>query len=81
MWNIEIVDEECWRWRINQRSNDEHILIFNLHMNNKFVNNNYKSEGFRMHRSKDGMVRVLAKSTKVFAQSSKVFAQSSKLLA
>jgi hypothetical protein len=50
-------------------------------MNNKFVNNNYKSEGFRMHRSKDGMVRVLAKSTKVFAQSSKVFAQSSKLLA
>jgi hypothetical protein len=29
------------------------ILIFNLHMTNKFVNNNYRSEGFVMQRSED----------------------------
>ncbi len=31
------------------------ILIFNLQMNNKFVNNNPKSEGFGMQRSKDDL--------------------------
>ncbi len=43
------------------------ISIFDLHMTNKFVNNNYRSEGFGIQRSKDDMLRVSAQSTKIFA--------------
>jgi hypothetical protein len=44
------------------------ILIFDLHMTNKSVNNNYKSEGFGIQRSKDDMSRVSTESAKVFTQ-------------
>jgi hypothetical protein len=44
------------------------ILIFDLHMINKYVNNNYKSEGFGIQRSKDDMSRVSTESAKVFTQ-------------
>jgi len=50
-------------------------------MNNKFVNNNWKSEGFGMQKSKDDMSRILVKSVTIFTQSLRIFAQSSKLLA
>jgi hypothetical protein len=44
------------------------ILIFDLHMTNKSVKNNYKSEGFGIQRSKDDMSRVSTESAKVFTQ-------------
>jgi len=50
-------------------------------MNNKYVNNNYKSEGFGMQRSKDDMSGILVESLIVFAKSSRVFAQSLELFA
>jgi hypothetical protein len=49
-------------------------------MNNKFVSNNCKNEGFGIQRSKDDMSGVLAESTTVFAQSLGVFTQSLDLL-
>jgi hypothetical protein len=57
------------------------ILIFDLQMINKSVNNNYRSEGFGMQRSKDDLSWVLAESIKIFTQSLGVFTQSSYLLA
>jgi hypothetical protein len=42
------------------------ILVFDLHMTNKFVSNNYKSEGFGIQRSKDDLLGVSAESIKVF---------------
>jgi hypothetical protein len=42
------------------------ILIFDLHMINKFVSNNYKSEGFGMHISEDDLSKILVKSTITF---------------
>jgi len=42
------------------------ILIFNLQMTNKSMNNNYKSDGFEIQRSKDDLLRVLGESTWVF---------------
>jgi hypothetical protein len=44
------------------------LFIFDLYMNN-----NCKSVGFGMHRSKDDMSCVLAKSMVVFVQSSRIF--------
>ncbi len=40
------------------------ILIFNLHMTNKFMNNNYKNEGFGMQKSEDDLSRVLTEINK-----------------
>jgi hypothetical protein len=37
------------------------ILIFDLQMNNKSMNNNYKSERFGMQKSKNDMLGVSAK--------------------
>ncbi len=51
-------------------------FIFDL-----WMNNNCKSEGFGMQRSKDNMLSVLAKSTTIFVQSLGIFAQSSELWA
>jgi hypothetical protein len=42
------------------------ILIFNLHMTNKSVSNNYKSERFGMQRFEDDLSSILAESTKIF---------------
>jgi hypothetical protein len=36
------------------------VLILELHMTHKSTINNYKSEGFRIQRFKDDMLRVLA---------------------
>jgi hypothetical protein len=44
------------------------------------MNNNCRSEGFGMQRSKDDMLSVSTKLVAVFAQSSGVFAQSLKLV-
>jgi len=52
------------------------IFISNLQMNN-----NYKSVGFRMQRSKDDMLGVSTESIVIFAQSSGIFAQSLELWA
>jgi hypothetical protein len=57
------------------------ILIFNLQMTNKFVSNNYKSEGFGMQRSKDDMLKVSIALIEVFTQSLRIFVESSNLLA
>jgi hypothetical protein len=57
------------------------ILIFNLQMTNKFVSNNYKSEGFGMQRSKDDMLKVSIALVEVFTQSLGIFVESSDLLA
>jgi hypothetical protein len=42
------------------------ILVFDLHMTNKSVSNNYRSEGFGIQRSKDDLLGVSAESIKVF---------------
>ncbi len=42
------------------------ILIFDLQMTNKSMNNNYKSEGFGIQRFEDDMLGVSAKPTEVF---------------
>ncbi len=52
------------------------IFIFDLQMNN-----NCSRAKFRMQRSKDDMLGVLAESTIVFTQSLGVFAQSSEMWA
>jgi hypothetical protein len=57
------------------------ILIFNLQMTNKFVSNNYKSEGFGMQRSKDDMLKVSITLVEIFTQSLGIFVESSDLLA
>ncbi len=57
------------------------ILIFDLHMNNKYVSNNCKNEGFGIQRSEDDMSRILTKLAIIFVQSLGVFAQTSNLLA
>ncbi len=44
------------------------ILIFDLQMTDKSMNNNYRSEGLEMQRSKDDLSRVLVELTKIFAQ-------------
>jgi hypothetical protein len=49
------------------------ILIFNLHITYKFVNNNCKSEGCEMQRSEDDLSRLLAKSPTILVSSSWVF--------
>ncbi len=49
------------------------ILIFDLQMINKFVNNNCKTEGFGIQRFEDNLSRVSTILTKVFTQSSGVF--------
>ncbi len=56
------------------------ILIFDLQMTNKYVNNNCKNEGFGMQSSEDDLSRVSIKLAKVFTQSLGVFTQSSYLL-
>ncbi len=43
------------------------ILICDLHMPNKFKNNNRKSARFGMQRFKDDLLRISTASTKVFA--------------
>jgi hypothetical protein len=43
-------------------------------MNNKFMNNNCRSVGFGMQRSKDDMSGVSHESVAVFTQSSRIFA-------
>ncbi len=57
------------------------ILIFDLQMNNKSMNNNCKNEGFGIQRSEDDMSRILTKLAIIFVQSLGVFAQTSDLLA
>jgi hypothetical protein len=42
------------------------VFIFIMHMSNKSTNNNCKNVGFGMQRSKDDMLRILAKSVVVF---------------
>ncbi len=44
------------------------ILIFDLQMTKKSMNNNCKGEGFGMQRSNDDLTQVSAESTEVFAQ-------------
>jgi hypothetical protein len=56
------------------------ILIMELHMANKLMSNNYKSEGFGKQEFKDELSRVWIKSTKVFVQSSGVFPQTLNLV-
>jgi hypothetical protein len=46
------------------------IMIFNLQVTNKSMNNNYKSEGFGIQRFEDDLLRVSAESIELFAQSS-----------
>jgi hypothetical protein len=55
------------------------ILIFDLQMTNKSVNNNYKNERFGMQNFEDDLSRVSAKLAEV-SPSHWVFAQSSYLL-
>jgi hypothetical protein len=43
------------------------ILIFDQHMTNKSMSNNFESEGFMMQRSEDDMFRVLVESIEKFA--------------
>jgi len=43
------------------------ILIFDLQMTNKFVNNNYRSEGFGMQRFEDDLSRVSVELVQVFS--------------
>ncbi len=50
-------------------------------MTNKPVNNNNRSEGFGMQKSKDDLSWVLAESIEVFTRSLGTFTQSSNLLA
>ncbi len=57
------------------------ILIFNLQMINKFVSNNYKSEGFGMQKFEDDMSKVSIALVEVFTQSLGIFVESSNLLA
>ncbi len=57
------------------------ILISYLQMTNKFVSNNFRSEGFGMQIFEDDLLRVSITLTEVFTQSLGVFAQSSNLLA
>ncbi len=47
------------------------ILIFDLQMTKKSMNNNCKGEGFGMQRSNDDLTQISAESTEVFAQSVK----------
>jgi hypothetical protein len=56
------------------------ILIFDLQMTNKFMNNTCKNEGFGMERFEDDMSKVFVESIKVFVQSLRGFTQSSYLL-
>ncbi len=68
--------------QIQSNENEEHmkdptiniILFLELHMTNKFVSNNYRSEGFGMQRFEDDLLGVLAESIDVLAQSLGVFA-------
>ncbi len=57
------------------------ILIFDLQMIDKSVNNYYKSEGFGMQDFEDDLSWVSAESVTIFAQSLGAFTQSSDLLA
>ncbi len=57
------------------------ISIFDLQMINKFVSNNYRSEGFGMQRSKDDLLGVSLELVIIYTQTSRVFAQSINLLA
>ncbi len=50
------------------------MLIFDLHMIHKSMNNNYRSDRFEMQRSEDDLSKVLVELTEVFTQSSRVFA-------
>jgi hypothetical protein len=49
------------------------ILIFDLHMTNNSLNNNFRSEGFGIQRSKDNLSRVSVELAEIFAQLSGVF--------
>ncbi len=61
--------------QIQSNENEEHmkdptiniILFLELHMTNKFVSNNYRSEGFGMQRFEDDLLGVLAESIDVLA--------------
>jgi hypothetical protein len=50
-------------------------------MINKFVSNNYKSEGFGMQKFEDDMSKVSIALVEVFTQSLGIFVESSNLLA
>ncbi len=56
------------------------ILIFDIQMINKFVNNNYTSEEFWKQRSEDDLLGVSTESKELFAQSFGVFTQTLDLL-
>ncbi len=89
-YNTEEEDEECETQKPQMQNieDEKHmkdltvntILIFDLQMINKSMNNNYKSEKIGIQRFEDDMLKVLVESTKVFAKSSGVFTQSSDLL-
>ncbi len=49
------------------------ILIFDLQMIHKFVNNNYKNEGFGIQRFEDYMLRVSVELVEVFTCALGVF--------
>ncbi len=57
------------------------ILIFDLQMINKFVNNNYKRKGFGMQRFENDLSWVSTQLVEVFTQTLGVLAESSDLLA
>jgi hypothetical protein len=46
------------------------LFILELQMTNKSMSNKYRSEGFRIQRSKVDLSIILVESTKVFTQSS-----------
>jgi len=51
------------------------ILIMELHMINKSLNNNINSEGFGKQRSEDELLRLSIESIEIFTLSLRVFAQ------
>ncbi len=72
---VEDEDYDIQKPHIQSNENEEHMknlainatLILELQMINKFVSNNYRSEGIGMQRSKDYLLGVSTKSTKIFA--------------
>jgi hypothetical protein len=57
------------------------LLIVELHMINKSVNNNINNEGFGKQRFEDEILRLSIESIELFTQSLRVFTQTSILVA
>jgi hypothetical protein len=56
------------------------MLIFYLHMINKYMNDNCRNEGFGMQRFETNMSTILVELVEGFAQSFEVFTQTLDLL-